>query len=173
MRVKGAGGDGEGVAGEGDRVVAVGGQCPLADRIIAYLLAGQGASLQPARERRSGPRRRCRSNGSRWQYKRRRVGGAVDLGLGVRRDGERRRGDRQGAGGVCGGEGPVAGIRISDRVGRVGNGEAGGSKVMEKAPPEPMVADCSTPSSVTATVSPAGTCEPLASVPEMVALEVP
>ena len=45
--------------------------------------------------------------------------------------------------------------------------------VVEKAPPEPMVADCSTPSKVTATVSPTGACEPLASVPEMVTLEVP
>ena len=47
------------------------------------------------------------------------------------------------------------------------------SKVVEKVPPEPMVADCSTPSSVTATVSPTGACEPSASVPEMVTLEVP
>ncbi len=45
--------------------------------------------------------------------------------------------------------------------------------MVEKAPPEPMVADCSTPSKVTATVSPTGACEPLASVPEMVTLEVP
>ena len=46
-------------------------------------------------------------------------------------------------------------------------------KVVEKAPPDPTAADCSTPSSVTATLSPTGACEPSASVPERVTLEVP
>ena len=36
-----------------------------------------------------------------------------------------------------------------------------------------MVAGCWSPSSVTATVSPTGACEPSASVPETVTLEVP
>ena len=42
-----------------------------------------------------------------------------------------------------------------------------------EGPPTPMGADCSTPSRVTATLSPTGACEPLASVPEMVTVEVP
>ena len=45
--------------------------------------------------------------------------------------------------------------------------------MVEKVPPELMVADCWTLSSVTATISPTGACEPLASVPNTVTLEAP
>ena len=46
-------------------------------------------------------------------------------------------------------------------------------KVVEKEPLELIVADCGTPLSITATVSPRGTDEPSASVPVMVTLGVP
>ena len=103
----------------------------------------------------------------------RRVGGAIDLGLGLRRDGERRRVDRQRAGGAGGGEGPVAGIGVSDRVGRIGHGEAGGIEGGGEGAAGADGGRLLVAVKVTATVSPTGACEPSASVPEMVTLEVP
>ena len=92
----------------------------------------------------------------------------------VTADRRRRESHRQLGGLARGGEDPFAAERVVDRIGRAGGPQAARPvKVAENAPPDWIVADWVVPSTVTATVAPAGTCPPAAMLPEKITLAVP